>query len=1372
MRVLRPIFISVVCVCCAFAAVAQNSPEANALLEKSLAAYDTLDYQPAIKLCQQALDKEYELDTPDTSFLVTVHKFYGSLQLQVGKGNEAYQAYLMSLELAQATKQEELGSIAADLGLVWMVFEGREMDVEPRPTGEETEELFYSIDSILSQSEDTVWAQINVGTWDGLEVGNSVAALSSYRNWENLVEENPELTNVYSESLVAKRGNEEIARGVVVSADLYHAIVRMQLVYPETPELQPWVGDNVLVSVRSYPGVYKSILQQLGEVNIFFNDLSSDPLYSMRHLRHGDSPVLERAILKQLVSDVQQTAESIRDIPEDEWAESWLEPIPGGRFKGLNIIEAMEQTNFFDVYAFLDFVQAFPGKYMGHHWKINETYATWIINDTPEGENFSKWIIDELKKADESGTLEDVLPDLQIYLGDSVLIHFNKRINEYFGEQDLDRAMEWSRLLETLGKALGDTSWMHEAWNNIGFAYDQQENHLKAIEYYTKILREDPNDANALYNRSNAYYAMEQYDLAIADMKVITDIFPTWADGYGNVGWYYMLDGNLEKSWEYTRKAYKLDSLSRAWSVNLGHLYLFDNKPEKARGYYLQALELLESEDEYDLGLKKDFETFLEKGWQTNLVQQEKDWADQQYESIYHPYLKALTAQNKGKELEAQEQYAEALPYFEKASREEQSSAKPRKDWLRVYATWIGFCHQKLEHWEEAEIRYQQAVKWCKELGNEANLVNDLELLGWLFKDKGDQAKSDAYYEEAAAISRRLEDEKRSNSLYILSIGVDHYDHLNFDYAASDAQDVADLFEEKSRALFDYTYKTVLTNANATRSAIEEAFRNVIIESKPGDTFILFFAGQSEKQNDEFYFLPSGITDTDSNRLDARAISANLLRTWVNSMQASRQYIALDAAATSFINTYVRLISLDQGLLDLDKDIMLFSPFTPRIEKRQLGHSVLVNSLLKGLNGDANLGVPSDSMITVREMDAYLFHELGSRKYYYKNQSYAHGMDFKLAFAQKSSYSGIDTSAPEIVIIDPTATRGGMVETSEPSVLLQGKIFDVSPLESVHLNGKTIELTQNGKFSQEIPLSLGVNTLVVMAQDAKGNIGKDSLEVKRIVRQEDTRKTTISFGSREGVDIALLFATNEYDEWSNLSNPVPDAEAIRKDLEELYGFKVELVTDATRKEILEYIRRYQARSYNDNDRLFIFFAGHGVYDEVSKEGYIVAKDSKKGEEIKDFSYVPYSYLRDNVNNIPCKHILLVMDVCFGGTFDKRTMGSRGDFEMSKEEKNAFIQRTLRTKTRLFMTSGSKEYVPDGRPGSHSPFAARVLEALRVTGPNTGLISFNDLIKAVETLTTTPRFGDFGDNEPGSNFVFNYQPVAQQGSIVQKEANLK
>ena len=113
-----------------------------------------------------------------------------------------------------------------------------------------------------------------------------------------------------------------------------------------------------------------------------------------------------------------------------------------------------------------------------------------------------------------------------------------------------------------------------------------------------------------------------------------------------------------------------------------------------------------------------------------------------------------------------------------------------------------------------------------------------------------------------------------------------------------------------------------------------------------------------------------------------------------------------------------------------------------------------------------------------------------------------------------------------------------------------------------------------------------------------------------------------------------------------------------------------------------------------------------------------------------------------------------MDVCFGGTFDQAVASARsGDALYGDIPKSELIQRKLEFKTRKFLTSGGKQYVPDGRPGHHSPFARRFLEALRNLGGTDRILTLTELYTYVETIDPQPLMGEWGDNEPGSDFIF-------------------
>jgi uncharacterized caspase-like protein len=270
------------------------------------------------------------------------------------------------------------------------------------------------------------------------------------------------------------------------------------------------------------------------------------------------------------------------------------------------------------------------------------------------------------------------------------------------------------------------------------------------------------------------------------------------------------------------------------------------------------------------------------------------------------------------------------------------------------------------------------------------------------------------------------------------------------------------------------------------------------------------------------------------------------------------------------------------------------------------------------------------------------------------------------------------------------------------------------------------------------------------------SFGTESQESPNISRRGFPHKTpnnaqATNASSRK--DYALLFATNHYDDWPELANPVNDARAIGQELHESYGFETEVVEDARQKDVLDKLHEYLKKNYGAQDQLLIFFAGHGDYDDVENEGYVVAKDSKR-PDVERISYIPQSHLRTMIDNMPAQHVFLIMDVCFGGTIDPKLnqAGSRGEIyaQISKDE---FIRRKLKYTSRHYLTSGGKEYVPDGRPGQHSPFARALLEGLRSYGGQNSILTLGRLSEYMERVEPEPHENEFGKSEPGSDFLF-------------------
>lgn len=250
------------------------------------------------------------------------------------------------------------------------------------------------------------------------------------------------------------------------------------------------------------------------------------------------------------------------------------------------------------------------------------------------------------------------------------------------------------------------------------------------------------------------------------------------------------------------------------------------------------------------------------------------------------------------------------------------------------------------------------------------------------------------------------------------------------------------------------------------------------------------------------------------------------------------------------------------------------------------------------------------------------------------------------------------------------------------------------------------------------------------------------------------KDTTSTNQWREHKDYALLFATNNYDTWAHLANPIPDAQALQAELRDRYGFETEVVVNPTRETILKELLAYTQRHFDPGDQLLIFFAGHGIYNDEFKQGYIVAKDSRM-DDIVESTYVSYADLRGIIDSIPAKHILLMIDACFGGTFDRRLteQASRGSsFYASTPLPELFSEKATH-ETRLYITSGGKDYVSDGQAGHHSPFVYNLLDTLDGSRAARGYLTFSDIQGGVEATKPAPSWNYWGANDPGSDFFF-------------------
>lgn len=286
-------------------------------------------------------------------------------------------------------------------------------------------------------------------------------------------------------------------------------------------------------------------------------------------------------------------------------------------------------------------------------------------------------------------------------------------------------------------------------------------------------------------------------------------------------------------------------------------------------------------------------------------------------------------------------------------------------------------------------------------------------------------------------------------------------------------------------------------------------------------------------------------------------------------------------------------------------------------------------------------------------------------------------------------------------------------------------------------------------------------------QQYKDIFGDEDNQTRGLKTKPKELQQTISQLTAE--HYALVVGTNNYKGkgWNKLSNPVKDAKAVADELASSYGFKVQLLEDKPMDTIYNAIREYY-RIAKPNDQFVVYFAGHGdVDDELLDDGFIVCADSKSVEDdpIRN-TYISYTKLKKILNNIPARQVLVLLDVCHGGTFDAKAFDDdkrEGEYNnISNRNVLQFLKDKLPLQTRKFLSSVGSEPAFDGKAGRHSPFANLLLQVLRAKGSGSnGIVTLSDInavlqtasLNETEVLKIAPHMADFGKVDAFSEFVF-------------------
>ena len=212
-------------------------------------------------------------------------------------------------------------------------------------------------------------------------------------------------------------------------------------------------------------------------------------------------------------------------------------------------------------------------------------------------------------------------------------------------------------------------------------------------------------------------------------------------------------------------------------------------------------------------------------------------------------------------------------------------------------------------------------------------------------------------------------------------------------------------------------------------------------------------------------------------------------------------------------------------------------------------------------------------------------------------------------------------------------------------------------------------------------------------------------------------------------NFAIVIGINKYqNEITPLQSAVLDALAIAEILQNTYQYELVHPDFDTGVTIDQYATKERLETLltkilphklklTKKDRLIFYFAGHGIArnSDTGPEGYLVPQDADLKQQD---SLLKMSDVHDWLSQLECKHLLVVLDCCFAGTF--RWASYRKLIPITEEITKAHYDRFVKFPAFQVLTSASHNQEAldflnnrDVEPNQkHSPFARGLIEALQ------------------------------------------------------------
>lgn len=531
--------------------------------------------------------------------------------------------------------------------------------------------------------------------------------------------------------------------------------------------------------------------------------------------------------------------------------------------------------------------------------------------------------------------------------------------------------------------------------------------------------------------------------------------------------------------------------------------------------------------------------------------------------------------------------------------------------------------------------------------------------------------------------------------LYLVGIGIDKYANEKFTLQACRA-DVESIHQalgknEQIRALFSDVVDSRLYDESATRENILKSLDNLSSACRPEDTVIFDFSGIGTSSGKGSNSEDFNLVPYDGTAATSTLISGKQLGTSLTKISALNQVVILDSSGSGDAFDWIAA-----NIMGRNPDITQLS-----------GKNIVL------------LGIPP------------------SRQSLEEN---GHGLFSKCILDALTPAADLD--------------HNNIVSIREVELYLDSHFFRSSKFDD---DGKSGAFPRIYDIGQDFPVIafkgqnyVRYNAPLMPFNEALHPFTGIPRPLMRDLKFDQSNKAIEEVPHFKNQ--ALFVATNDYKHYPKLYTPIADARALAKLLREDYDWNTTVLENPTCGQFLKAWSDLRSQKFDEQDEVMVYVAGHGMFDESVGVGRLVFADAEPGDISKCLSYWD---LKGMLEQTKCNHVLLVLDVCHGGTFLENVRASAAQTRAADDEPklqtSKVFERKMKWKSRKVLASSETESVSDGV--EHSPFAAGLLTILGKRNLNSGYISFSNVTSGVAKIPPGPVSGDFSSDFSNGDFYF-------------------